>query len=137
MLPEFSTNTTLTINQVVYAGGKINYAKKAASSLLEIQISQRELTVSEVVLKTETAYWQLVNMKEKKVLAEGYIKLLNSLHNDLNNSYKAGLIYKNDMLRVGVQLNQAELNLTKALDGITMAKLNLAQLTGLNHQIYG
>lgn len=131
LLPEWSASTTLGLNQVIYAGGKISYTKQTSTSLLDLQNAQKSLTVMDVLLQTEAAYWQLVNMKEKKVLATEYIRLLNSLLKDLNNSYQVGLIYKNDLLRVQVQLNQAELNLTKALNGITMARLNLSQLTGM------
>lgn len=130
LLPEYTLNTSLGLTQVVYAGGKINNAKKLTSSLIELQNQQKVLTTSEVLLKTETAYWQLVSVNEKKIVAQEYIKLLNALYTDLDNAFKAGLIYKNDVLRVQVQLNEAELNLTKATDGLTMAKLNLAQIIG-------
>lgn len=46
--------------------------------------------------------------------------------------YVAGIIYKNDVLRAQVQLNDAELNLVKATDGLALAKLNLAQLAGIS-----
>ncbi|SHF37050.1 TolC family protein [Pedobacter caeni] len=131
LLPEWSASSTLGLNQVIYAGRKISYTKQSSASMLDLQNAQKSLTITEVLLQTESAYWQLVNMKEKRVLAQEYIRLLTSLLKDLNNSYQVGLIYKNDLLRVQVQLNQAELNLTKALNGITMARLNLAQLTGI------
>lgn len=130
LLPEFTLNNTLGLTQVVYAGGKIYNAKKLTSSLVELQNQQKVLTTSEVLLKTETAYWQLVSVNEKKIVAQEYIKLLNALYTDLDNAFKAGLIYKNDVLTVQVQLNEAELNLTKVNDGFTMAKLNLAQIIG-------
>ncbi len=133
LIPEYNANATLGLTQVVYAGGKISNAKKLTSSLVELQNQQKVLTTSEVLLNTETAYWQLVNINEKKIVAQEYIKLLTALYTDLNNSFQAGLIYKNDVLRVQVQLNEAELNLTKANDGLTMSKLNLAQIIGLKN----
>jgi len=131
LLPEYSANASLGLTQVLYAGGKINNAKKATSALVELQNSQKILTTSEVLLNAETAYWQIVSVNEKIVLAKEYNKLLKALLNDLNNSYTAGLIYKNDVLRVQVQVNESELNIIKANDGLTMAKLNLAQITGI------
>ena len=131
LLPEYSANASLGLTQVLYAGGKINNVKKATSSLVELQNSQKVLTTSEVLLNAETAYWQIVSVNEKIVLAKEYNKLLKSLLNDLSNSYTAGLIYKNDLLRVQVQVNESELNIIKANDGLTMAKLNLAQITGM------
>ena len=57
--------------------------------------------------------------------------MLESLLVQLTNSFDAGMIYKNDILRVKVQLNEAELNLGKAKDGLVMSKLTLAQTMGI------
>lgn len=130
LLPEYSGNASLALTQVVYAGGKINYAKQAASKALEISELQNQLTASEVLLKTETTYWTIADLNEKIILSKKYISLLETLLNDLNNSFNAGLIYKNDVLRVQVQLNGAQLDLKKAQDGLILCKISLAQLTG-------
>ncbi|MDQ6530974.1 TolC family protein [Flavobacterium sp. LHD-85] len=130
ILPEYSANATLGLKQLIYAGGKINYAKKTASKAVEISELQNQLTTDEVLLKTETAYWTIVNLNEKVILSKKYISLLQALEKDLNNSFTAGLIYKNDVLRVQVQLNTAQLDLKKAEDGLVISKLTLAQIMG-------
>ncbi|MCI9845575.1 TolC family protein [Flavobacterium pectinovorum] len=131
LLPEYSANGSLALTQVIYAGNKIQTAKKMTGSAVDLQTSQKELTEDEVMLSAETAFWQVVSLKEKTALAQQYLKLLNALKKDLQNSFDAGLIYKNDLLKVEVQQNQAILDLTKANDGLAMAKLNLTQITGL------
>lgn len=131
LLPEYSANGSVALTQVVYAGNKIQNVKKMTGSAVELHSAQKELTEDEVLLSAETAYWQVVNLKEKAALAEQYLKLLNTLKNDLQNSFDAGLIYKNDLLKVEVQHNEAMLNLTRANDGLAMAKLNLGQIAGL------
>ena len=130
LLPEFNANASLGITQVLYAGGKINIAKKISSTAVDLYAGQSELTRSEILLDVETTYWQIVNLKGKVELAARYISLLTELLKDLTNSYDAGIIYKNDVLLVQVQLNQAELGLTRANDGLTLAKLKMAQLIG-------
>ena len=131
LLPEFFANASLGVTQVIYAGGKINTAKKMSSTAVDLYTSQKELTDSEVLLDVETTYWQIINVKSKVELANKYKALLTELLKDLTNSYNAGIIYKNDVLRVQVQLNQAELDLTKANDGLKLLKLKMAQLTGM------
>ena len=54
---------------------------------------------------------------------------------ELKNAVDAGLTYKNDLLRVEVSLNEADLNITKAQDGLILAKLNLAQILGQSNQV--
>ncbi|AOW19757.1 TolC family protein [Urechidicola croceus] len=131
ILPEFNANATLGVTQVIYAGGKINSAKKISDTAINLYTSQKELTDSEILLDVETTYWQLVNVKGKVALATEYKALLSELLNDLTNLYDAGIIYKNDVLQVQVKLNEAELNLLKANDGFSLLKLKMAQLTGL------
>lgn len=130
ILPEYSGNASLGLTQVIYAGGKINYAKKTASKAVEISEVQNQLATNEVLLKTETTFWKIVDLNEKVILSKKYISLLETLLADLNNSFNAGLIYKNDVLRVQVQLNGAQLDLKRAQDGLSLAKMSLAQIMG-------
>lgn len=136
LLPEYSANGSVALTQVVYAGSKIQTAKKMTGSVVDLQSAQKNLTEDEVLLNAETNYWQAVNLKEKVILAERYLKLLGELKKDLQNSFNAGLIYKNDLLKVEVQENEAILNLTKAKDGLTITKLALGQITGLSIEDY-
>lgn len=131
LLPDYTLYSSLGVSQVLYAGGKVGTAKKMAQTGVDLQTSQKELTQSNVLLQVENTYWQLVNVKGKVALAEKYQKLLNGLLTDLTNLYEAGLTYKNDLLKVQVELNQAELNSMTAKDNLQMLKLQLAQLTGL------
>lgn len=130
LLPEYSGNASLALTQLVYAGGKINYAKKAASKAVEMSQLQNQLATGEVLLKTETTYWNIANLNEKVILSKKYISLLETLLNDLNNSFNAGLIYKNDVLRVQVQINAAQLDLKRVQDGLILSRMSLAQLIG-------
>lgn len=132
LLPEMQTAGILSLSQVVYAGGKIENAKKLAQAGVELQMAQKEVTKAQVLLDVETAYWQLVSVQEKVTLAKEYLQLLDTLHTRLRNSFDAGLIYKNDLLKVEVQRNQAELQLVQAQDGLLMAKLHLAQMIGMD-----
>ncbi|UOY08283.1 TolC family protein [Muricauda sp. SCSIO 64092] len=130
LLPGFNANASLGVSQLIYAGGKINTAKKLSNTSVNLYSNEKELTESEILLEVETTYWQIVNLKGKVELATKYISLLTELLKDLTNSYDAGIIYKNDVLLVQVQLNQAELDLTKANDGLTLSKLKMTQLIG-------
>lgn len=130
MIPSVLANVSIDVKQPIYAGGKIRLGKEATAKVVEIYQGSRVVTEKEVLLNVETAYWQLVQVSEKVQLASKYKEMLQALQTDLKNSYEAGLIYKNDLLRVEVNLNEAELNITKANDGLVLSKLNLAQVIG-------
>ncbi len=130
LLPSVLANASVDIKQPIYAGGKIKLGMAATAKVVELYEGQKALTETEVLLSVENAYWQVVQVKEKITLANKYKQMLLGLQKDLKNSFDAGLIYKNDLLRVEVSLNEAELNITKANDGLLLAKLNLAQIIG-------
>jgi len=131
LLPEYGVSPTLTASAPIYAGGKIRLGREAAAKGLEITGQQKTLTTAEILLNTDIAYWQVISAREKIKLAEQYKKQLDALFLELNKAYTAGLTYKNDVLRVKVQQNANELNLTRAKDAWTLARLNIAQITGL------
>ncbi|WP_159469816.1 TolC family protein [Dyadobacter sp. 3J3] len=131
LLPEYGVSPSVIVKQSIYAGGKIKLGRQAAEKGIEIYEEQKVLTESEVLFNVEKAYWQVANMNEKIALANRFRTLLESLLHELRNSYDAGMIYKNDILRVQVQLNETELNLSKAKDGMVMSKLGLAQSIGM------
>jgi len=131
LLPKYGVSPGVTASQPVYAGGRIRAGKEMAAKGVEITEEQKVLTTAEVVLATESAYWLVVSAKEKIKLAQQFARQLEGLYTELNNAYTAGLTYKNDILRVKVQQNDNELNLTRANDALVLSKLNLAQITGM------
>lgn len=130
MIPDQFVNGTVTLSQPIYAGGKIRYGRQTAAKGIEIQEEKKNVVTADLLADVERAYWQVVQVNEKIILAQRFKEMLLVLHHDLKTSFDAGLIYKNDLLRVEVTLNEAELNLTKANDALVMAKLNLAQIMG-------
>jgi len=131
LLPEIGVSPSVTVSQTIYAGGKIKLGQAASAKNVEIYEQQKVLTETEVLLNVENAYWQIVSVSEKISLAGRFKGLLESLDKELSNSFNAGMIYKNDLLRVRVQRNDNELSLAKAHDGLLLAKLNLAQIIGM------
>nr|WP_298935653.1 TolC family protein [uncultured Dyadobacter sp.] len=129
-LPSVLASPTVTVGQPIYVGGKIRLGQQAAAKGVEIAQAQKQLTETEVLFEVEKSYWQIVSISEKIGLAGRFGVMLDSLYQDLDDSYQAGMIFKNDMLRVQVQKNENELNLARATDGLLMAKMQLAQLMG-------
>lgn len=129
-IPELMASGTLNASLPVYAGGKIQNGKAAAGKVVEATEEQKNVTEADVLLQTEEGYWRIVQVREKIVLATRFKTMLEALRKDLENSFNAGLSYKNDLLQVQVNLNEANLNLEKAHDGLVLAKLNLAQIIG-------
>jgi len=97
LLPSIIGNASVDIKQPIYAGGKIKLGKEVSAKAVEIYEGQKNVTEADVLLAVETAYWQVVQAKEKIILAAKYREMLQGLQKDLKNSFDAGLTYKNDL----------------------------------------
>ena len=85
-----------------------------------------------MILSTDQAYWQVVSLVNKKKLAEGYLKLLQKLDSDVEKMIAEGVATKADGLSVRVKVNEAEMTLTKVEDGLSLSRMLLCQLCGLD-----
>ncbi len=122
----------LTLTQPLYMGGKIRAYNKITRYAEELARQQHNSGMQEVILSTDQAYWQVVSLANKKKLAEGYLELLQRIENDMDKMIAEGVATKADGLSVKVKVNEAEMTLTKVDDGLTLARMLLCQLCGID-----
>ena len=122
----------LTLTQPLYMGGKIRAYNKITKYAEELARQQHNTGMQEVILSTDQAYWQVVSLAHKKKLAEGYLKLLQKLDSDVDKMIAEGVATKADGLSIKVKVNEAEMTLTKVTDGLSLARMLLCQLCGLD-----
>jgi outer membrane protein TolC len=122
----------ITLTQPLYMGGKIRAYNKITQYAEELARQQHHTGMQEVILSTDQAYWQVISLVNKKKLAEGYLKLLQKLESDVDHMIAEGIATKADGLSVKVKVNEAEMTLTKVEDGLSLSKMLLCQLCGLD-----
>ena len=122
----------LTLTQPLYMGGKIRAYNKITKYAEELAQEQHHGGMQEVIMSTDQAYWQVISLVNKKKLAEGYLKLLQQLDGDVEKMINEGVATKADGLSVRVKVNEAEMTLTKVEDGLSLARMLLCQLCGID-----
>ena len=122
----------VTLTQPLYMGGKIRAYNKITKYAEELARQQHNSSLQEVILNTDQAYWQVVSLVHKKRLAEGYLKLLTQLEGDIDKMVSEGVATRADALSVKVKVNEAEMTLTKVDDGLSLSRMLLCQLCGLD-----
>ena len=122
----------LTLTQPLYMGGKIRAYNKITKYAEELARQQHDSGLQDVILSTDQAYWQVVSLASKKKLGEGYLKLLQKLESDVDKMIAEGVATKADGLSVKVRVNEAEMTLTKVEDGLSLSRMLLCQLCGLD-----
>lgn len=121
----------VTLTQPLFMGGKILAYNRATALAEELARTQEETTRRDVVVSTDKAYWQVVSLVNKKALASNYLDLLKKLESDIEKMVAEGVATKSDLLSVRVKVNEAEMSLSKAEDGLYLSRMLLCQLCGL------
>ena len=120
-----------TLTQPIFMGGMIKamnditkYAEKAAIAL-------KNNAVQDVIYGVDQAYWLVVSLKSKQRLADSFVALVDSLNYNVNALLEEGIATRADQLNVQVKLNEAKIAQTKVNNGLTLARMALAQVCGL------
>ena len=122
---------TVTVTQPVFMGGKLLALHKMASLANELSGVEYDREKEAMLIAVDEAYWQVVSVKHKKELAEQYAALLDTLNSDVEEMMRAEVATKGDLTKVRVKLNEAQMSLTKATNGLSLAKMLLAQRCGM------
>lgn len=119
------------VTQPIYMGGAISAANKMASISEQMVANDYEAKLQATLHGTDHAYWMVVSLKHKRKLADNYLKLVKKLSNDVHKMIDEGVATRADGLKVDVKVNEAEMTLTQADNGLSLAKMFLCQLCGL------
>lgn len=122
---------TFTLTQPVYMGGKLVAAYRTARLLNELSGLEYNKEREALLVNVDAAYWQVVSVQHKKELAEQYAALLDTLEHNVQLAVEAEMATKGDLAKVRVKRNEAQMNLTKATNGLALAKMLLAQRCGM------
>ncbi|MDE6176310.1 MAG: TolC family protein [Paramuribaculum sp.] len=121
----------VTLTQPVFMGGKIVAMNKITRFAEQAAMRLRDNEAENVIYAVDGAYWQVVSLKAKQRLAKSYLELLDSLHSNVEAMLQQGVATRSDLLTVDVKLNQAQVDMVKVENGLTLSRMALAQVCGL------
>lgn len=120
-----------TLTQPIYMGGQIRALNEIARYGEEMAASARNVAVQDLLFSVDEAYWLVVSLYQKKLLAEGFEGLVDSLRNSVVRLQENGLATRSDILSVDVKLNEARIARVRVDNGLSLSRMALAQLCGL------
>lgn len=121
----------VTVEQPLFAGGRILYSNQMAALAEQLATSKYEMQEAQILLDVEQAYWQIISIAGKQKLAQSYTDLLQHLEADTQRGLESGVATEADVLQVKVKANEARMLLTKATNGLELAKMLLCKRVGL------
>ena len=122
--------TGAMVVQPVYMGGQIVNGNRLAKVGVEAAELQGQLTEDRILQQVEEYYWLIISLQEKKKTLQQAKMFLDTLQRDVNTAAEAGLVSKNDPLKVKLKWNEVYYNLEKVQNGIRLATDALSQVIG-------
>lgn len=122
---------TAAVQELVYGGGKLKYAKESTKLLAEVARLDADQNKEEVTFAVINTYFSLYKVAQsKKVIAQNLASIASQLKQS-ERFFEQGIVTKNDVLRF--QLQQANITLTdlEAEGNRKVVNFNLDILLGL------
>jgi outer membrane protein TolC len=143
LVNELSTDTrhmfggAIMVTQPIFMGGAIIAMNKMADLGEDLAANSADARRQETLYQIDQAYWQVVSLRHKQKLAEGFLDLVKKLDGDVQKMIREGVATRSEGLSVSVKVNEAEMAVMKVNDGLTLSKMLLCQLCGLpvNEQV--
>lgn len=119
--------------QPLFTGGRIYNGNRLARTGYEISLEKRSAANTDVLVRTEELYWNLLALNEKLLTIDSYRKLLDNLNRDVSAAFEAGLVQRTDLLKVRLKQNELEGNRLKLTNGIELSRRALCQHIGIQY----
>ncbi len=123
-------NARVSLQQPIFTGFKLRSNARAAEYLAQASELDLKNEKSDLVLTVTTAYWALYQSMETKRFMDENVARLQSFVNDTKNLLNAGMVTRNDLLKVSLQLNNARLSQIDAINDVQLAMMNLNNVLG-------
>ncbi|MDA9555698.1 TolC family protein [Pelobium sp.] len=100
---------TLSIEQLIFAGNKLKYAKESTDLLKKVAELDVENNKEEITLSIINAYLNLYKLEASKKVIQQNLEALDKQYQQTERFFEQGLVTKNDVLRLQLQKSNVEL----------------------------
>jgi len=121
----------LKLSQPLYTGGAIKNAVKAAGSEVKLQKHVETSRREDMVRAVAEAWFGLLSARAMEKVASQSLEDTLSHEQHVKNMLEAGVVVRDDLLKIQVSVLERRENLVRAKNGIDLAQARLAMLTGL------
>ena len=122
----------LTLTQVIYSGGSLRADRAAARLRTEAQRAGEIRTVQGVENQVSNAYYDLQRARANLGVAEESVRLAKEHLAEVGALFKHGVVARNEVLRVQVDVSDAELDKIRAENSVNVAWKTLSRAIGVS-----
>lgn len=121
----------LSLIQPIYVGGRVVVGNKLAKLGYQAALLKGSITRRTTAEEVEAAYWQVIQLQEKRQTLTTLQTLLDTLSKDVEAAYTAGLVTENDRLQIKLKQGELRSGFIQVNNGIRLSRLNLFNLMGM------
>ena len=125
----------ITLTQPLYAGGKIMTGKKLSKLGESIASEQKRMTMMDVLVEADNAYWTLIAVRQKVKMLDSYKEQMDSLYSQVKTAVGAGLSTENELLRIEASRSDILYQIQKAKNGEDLCRMSLCRITGIDSNV--
>ena len=125
-------NTKIEVSQLVYAGGRVTAALRAAKIADQIAALGFQRTVADTILNVRSAFYQILLNKALVEVREQSVKLLEEQLRDTQSRFDVGSVPRFNVLRAEVELANAKPPLIRAQNDLRLSKESLVKLLAID-----
>jgi outer membrane protein len=118
------------VTQPLFTGLRLANQAEAAELQSTASRLEEKMAEAELRLNVTSAYWSLFQAFQAKEYVDENVTRLESHVRDTERMLKAGLVTRNDLLKLEVQLANARLSQIDARDEVSLATMNLNNILG-------
>lgn len=126
-----ATMLSLGAVQPLYVGGRLRNGNRLAEVGERVAEQKAVLSRREVNAQTEEKYWRLVTLQEKLQTLAAYERLLAELEKQATDGVAAGILTRNDQLKVALKRAEVAVDRRRLEDGLRLSARDLRHHVGL------
>jgi outer membrane protein len=124
--------TQVKVVQSIYEGGRILSSLRAARLVRERSLLDYQVSVADTVLESQLAYYAVLLAEQQIRVEQAAIELLQRELTDATRRFDAGTVPRFNVLRAEVELANERPKLSRARNGLRIARNRLANVLGFN-----
>lgn len=124
-------NFKLSLQQPIFTGFKLSSSSNIAEYNYEAAKEDYNRDEQNLILNIKKAYWNLFKAEKVKEFVKQNEEQIKAHLNDIQNFYNQGLSTKNDLLKVQVELSNAQLREIDAQNNVKLARLSLNNIINI------
>jgi outer membrane protein len=127
---ENTYQAALTLEQVIYSGGTIQAQIQAQKLVVAAREAERDRVAQSISNGVRVAYFALQRAASREHVSAEALSLAEEHLRQVEIFYRTGLVAKNEVLRVQVDVSSARLNHIRATSDVKVAWKQLERVTG-------